>query len=87
MVSFLAMSIRTSELVAVWSVLACLDKGVDKQSKPSAIKLVPDEQTTPIVVRDPLDRKYHDQYHLLINTGIILVLAGSAVGVGSCHLQ
>ena len=80
LVSCLVMPFRSPELVAVKNFLKCLDR----HSSPSAVMLVSDEQTTIVVSQDPFERKYHDQYHPHINTGIILVAAGNAK---RCHLQ
>ena len=79
LVSCLVMPFRSPELVAVKNFLKCLDR----HSSPSAVMLVSDEQTTIVVSQDPFEREYHDQYHLHINTGIILVATGNAE---RCHL-
>ena len=79
LVSCLVMPFRSPELVAVKKFLKCLDR----HSSPSAVMLVSDEQTTIVVSQDPFEREYHDQYHLHINPGIILVATGNAE---RCHL-
>lgn len=73
---------RSPELVAVQN---CL-KSLDRHNSPSAVMLVPDEQTTQLLsvkIRLNVSTMINTTCHLQINTGIIFVAAGNA---GRFHL-